>query len=199
VNDYDHQHPGVRRAVFVVLLANLTYFFVEFTFAVRAQSVALFADSIDFLEDSALNLLILLSLTQTLRIRRRVSRILALMMLIPAAGGAWLVVSKILNPQAPEALTVTLVGIGALVVNVFCALLMARYRRSRSGLLLAAFFSARNDAVANSAIIVGGVVTLVWVSAIPDIVVGLAIMALNADSAWKIWNAADSEPFGAKT
>ena len=43
-------------------LLNLSYFLVEFFFAFAAKSVSLVADSIDFLEDSALNLLVLLSL-----------------------------------------------------------------------------------------------------------------------------------------
>ncbi len=46
---------GLRRAVLVVALANLAYFFVEFAVARRIGSVSLFADSVDFLEDTAVN------------------------------------------------------------------------------------------------------------------------------------------------
>ena len=42
---------SIRNVVRVVAIANLAYFFVEFSFAVRIGSVSLFADSIDFLED----------------------------------------------------------------------------------------------------------------------------------------------------
>jgi Co/Zn/Cd efflux system component len=189
----DINQPRVRRAVLFVLVLNFGYFFIEFTFAFVAESVALFADSIDFAEDSALNFLILLSLGASALVRRRVSRVLALLMLVPAAGGAWMAVSKILNPIPPEAGWMTVVGVGALAVNLSCAVIMARYRQSKSGLLLAAFFSARNDALANVGIIVAGVATVFWVSAIPDIVVGLIIMALNADSAYKIWTATTRE------
>ena len=193
----DINQPRVRHAVLLVLTLNLSYFFVEFAFAFAVESVSLFADSIDFLEDSALNFLILLSLGATAVARRRVSRVLAVLMLVPALGGAWMAVSKILNPVPPEAGWMTAVGVGALAVNLSCALIMARFRPTQSGLLLAAFYSARNDALAKVGIIVAGIVTLFWVSALPDIVVGLIIMALNADSAYKIWTATTRESHSA--
>lgn len=52
----------LRRAVLTVAILNLAYFGVEFTVAVTIRSVSLFADSIDFLEDAAVNLLIALAL-----------------------------------------------------------------------------------------------------------------------------------------
>lgn len=49
---------GLRRVVVWVALLNLAYFGVEFTVALAIGSVSLFADSIDFLEDASVNLLI---------------------------------------------------------------------------------------------------------------------------------------------
>jgi Co/Zn/Cd efflux system component len=54
--------PSLRRAVLLVALLNLSYFFVEFGAAISIGSVSLFADSIDFLEDTSVNILILLAL-----------------------------------------------------------------------------------------------------------------------------------------
>ena len=102
-------------------------------------------------------------------------------------------VSKILNPTPPEASWMTAVGLGALAVNFSCALLIAHFNRTDSGLLQAAFFSARNDAIANLGIIAAGIMTIFWVSAVPDIFVGLTIMALNADSAYKIWTSSSKD------
>ena len=48
----------IRRAVLIVALLNLAYFFVEFSAAVAIGSASLFADSADFLEDTAINLLV---------------------------------------------------------------------------------------------------------------------------------------------
>lgn len=58
----------------------------------------------------------------------------------------------------------------------------------------AAVLSARNDALANIAIIGAGLVTaFVWRSAWPDLIVGLAIAALNADATREVWEAARQE------
>jgi len=57
-----------------------------------------------------------------------------------------------------------------------------------------AVLSARNDALANIAIIGARLVTaFVWRSAWPDLIVGLAIAALNADAAREVWEAARQE------
>jgi Co/Zn/Cd efflux system component len=58
-----------RRAVALVGLANFAYCFVEFAMARRIGSVLLFADSVDFLEDAAVNLLIFVALAWTARRR----------------------------------------------------------------------------------------------------------------------------------
>ena len=49
---------GLRRVVLIVALLNLAYFGIEFAVAVAIGSVSLFADSVDFLEDASVNLLI---------------------------------------------------------------------------------------------------------------------------------------------
>jgi len=66
--------------------------------------------------------------------------------------------------------------------------MLARYRHHGGGLTRAAFLSARNDALANVAIIVAGLVTgFIWPSAWPDLIVGLGIAAMNADAAREVW------------
>ena len=50
-------------ATALVAVLNLSYFGVEFLVALSIGSVSLFADSIDFLEDTSINLLILVALS----------------------------------------------------------------------------------------------------------------------------------------
>jgi Co/Zn/Cd efflux system component len=72
--------------------------------------------------------------------------------------------------------------------------MLARYRHDSSSLTRAALLSARNDALANIAIIVAGLVTaLLWRSAWPDLILGLAIAGMNADAAREVWEAAREE------
>jgi Co/Zn/Cd efflux system component len=182
-----------RRAVLFACLANLAYFGVEFTVAQRIGSVSLFADSIDFLEDASINGLILLALGWSLLARARLGRVLAMILLIPGIATLWEAWEKFRLPMPPLPVPLSLTALGALAVNFSCAWLLARHRRRASSLARAAFLSARNDVLANAAIIVTAIVTAFWNSAWPDLVVGLGIAALNAGAAWEVWEAARTE------
>ena len=65
----------IRRAVLIVALLNLAYFFVEFAAAIAIGSASLFADSADFLEDTAINLLVFFAVAWPAE-RRRCDRVL---------------------------------------------------------------------------------------------------------------------------
>ena len=75
----------------------------------------------------------------------------------------------------PSGPTITTVALGALVVNFTCAFLLAKFRENQQSLVMAAYLSARNDALANLAIITAGIVTAFWLSPVPDLVVGITI------------------------
>ena len=184
---------GFRRAALIVAIANASYFGVEFAVALAIGSVSLFADSIDFLEDTAVNLLIVVALGWSARRRGQVGMLLAGLLLVPAAATLWTAWRKLMAPVAPAPEPLALTGLGALAVNFACALLLARHREHHGSLSRAAFLSARNDVLANIAIIAAGAVTLVVRNAWPDLLVGLGIGVLNADAAREVFEAARKE------
>lgn len=182
-----------RQAVKIVATLNLAYFGVEFAVALAIGSVSLFADSIDFLEDASMNLLILLALRWSLRARSRVGMILAGILLVPGLATLWTAWDKFNLPVPPDPVPLSLAGTGALVVNLICAFLLARFHRQSGSLARAAFLSARNDVLANVAIVAAGLFTAYTLSVWPDLVVGLGIAALNADAAREVFIAARDE------
>ena len=182
---------SIRNVVRVVAIANLSYFAVEFFFALSIGSVSLFADSIDFLEDASVNILIFIGLGWSLVARKRLSRFFALLLMIPAVSVVISTVYKINNPSAPSGQVISIVAIGALIVNFTCAVLLAKFRQNQQSLVLAAYLSARNDAIANIAVIAVGVTTLFWLSPVPDLVIGITIGMLNADAAVKVWRSVE--------
>lgn len=187
------QNTGLRRAVIFVALANLSYFGVEFSVALSIGSVSLFADSIDFLEDASVNLIILIALGLSLRWRARIGMALAGVLLVPGLATLWTAWQKVAAPTPPEPWALSLTGLGALAVNLACAFVLVRFRHHSGSLTRAAFLSARNDALANVGIIAAGFVTAALHSAWPDIVLGLAIGALNAGAAREVWLTARRE------
>ena len=184
---------GLRRAVRIVALLNLAYFAIEFAVAVRIGSVSLLADSADFFEDAAVNFLIVAALGWGAVRRAKVGMLLSAILLAPAIAFLWTLLHKLGTPVAPDALSLSLTGLGALAINLIAAVLLARHRRHGGSLAKAAWLSARNDALANIAIITAGLVTLRFPSIWPDVIVGLGIAVMNLDAAKEVWTAAREE------
>jgi len=184
---------GFRRTLSIVAFLNLGYFGVESAAAVVIGSVSLLADSIDFLEDAALNGLILIAAGWSARSRSTLAKLLAVIILVPGLATLWMTWQKIALPVPPAPLPLSATGAGALIVNLTCALLLMRFRHHGGSLGLAAFLSARNDVLANAAIIVAGVTTTATQSVWPDILVGLGIAAMNAGAAAEVYRAAGRE------
>src|SRR5690242_20644122 len=135
----------LQRVVRIVALLNLAYFGVEFAVALLIGSVSLFADSIDFLEDASVNLLIFAALGWSMARRARVGMLLAGILMIPAVATLWTAWNKFNLPATPDPMPLTLTGAGACIVNFACAYMLARRRTHGGSLTRAAFLSARND------------------------------------------------------
>ena len=188
----------LRRTALVVVALNLAYFFVEAGVALAIGSVSLVADSVDFLEDAAVNLLIVIALGWSLQWRARAGKLMAVIIVLPAIAAIVMAVLKFTDPQRPDPLTLVLTAGGAIVVNTVCAWLLARHRDHVGSMSRAAFLAARNDVYANAAIIAMGVVTFFWASGWPDIVLGLFLVVLNLTAAKEVWEAAVAEDLAAK-
>ena len=118
---------------------------------------------------------------------------LAGILLVPGLATLWTAWHKFLVPVPPAPVPLSLTGAGALAVNLSCALMLTRYRHHAGSLTRAAFLSARNDALANIAIICAGLITVYARSAWPDLIAGLGIALMNADAARAIYMTARSE------
>ena len=184
---------SLRKVVIFVALLNLAYFGVEFAVARMIGSVSLFADSVDFLEDASLNILIAIALGWAASNRARLGMALAGILLIPGIATLWTAWEKIHTPLPPSPLPFCMTAAGAFVANLCCALLLMRLRNHSGSLTRAAFLSSRNDVLANIAMIATAIVTVYTRSGWPDVVVGLGIAALNADAAREVWSAARKE------
>lgn len=190
----DTPDPAALRSVVLRVAAlNLGYFGIEIAVALAIGSVALIADSLDFLEDAAINLLIFAGLGWSLANRARLGTLMAGILMVPALATAYAAYEKFSTLSPPAPLPLTLTGLGALAVNVVCATMLSRHRAGAGSLTRAAWLSARNDAYANLAIIAAGLATALQPSPWPDLIAAAGIAVLNADSAGDIFRAAAAE------
>ena len=182
-----------KKAVLLVAVLNLLYFFIEFIAALNIRSVSLLADSIDFIEDASINFLIFFAISLTLAKKAKVSIILSIIMLLPGLTALWAIWQQVLYQEPPRPIELSLVAFGALIVNCLCTLILIRFKNFSGSLTRGAFLSARNDVLANIAIILTGIITFFYPSIWPDIIVGIFIAYIRTESALEIFNKAMKE------
>jgi Co/Zn/Cd efflux system component len=191
--------PGrLRRVVLTVAGIQLAYFFVEVSVALAIGSVSLLADSVDFLEDTSINVLIFVALGWPLARRATLGKLMALIILGPASLAGWEAIQRFADPEVPDVVPLVLASLGAIVVNGTSAWLLTRVRHHGGSLSRAAFLSARNDVLVNVAIIAMGVVTVWTDSPWPDLVLGSLIILLALHAAYEVWEVSEEERLAAR-
>ncbi len=174
-----------RRALIIAALLNFIMMFVEVGGALYANSIALMADAIDFLEDSVTYVLAIALIGLGHRPRAVFGAMTAFLMFVPGVWIAWKTINQLLEGLPPDPLPMGAIGLLALAVNVYCAFILLPHRKGDSA-HQGVWLSTRNDAIANIAIVIAAVITAFWTSVWPDVVVGMGIAALNLHAAFLI-------------
>jgi Co/Zn/Cd efflux system component len=182
------------RALAISAVLNFGMVFVEVAGALYANSIALMADAIDFLEDAITYVLAIALIGLGHRPRAVFGALTAFLMFVPGVWIGWKTIRQLYEGFPPDPLPMGAIGLLALAVNVYCAFILLPHRKGDSA-HQGVWLSTRNDAIANLAIVAAAVVTSFWVSVWPDVIVGLGIAALNlyaalliAILAWKEWH-----------
>lgn len=163
-----------RRTLWWVLLINAAMFVVELGWGIRAESIALIADSLDMLADAGVYALALLAVGRGLRRQRRAAAVSGILQI----GLALLVLADVLRRtlQGSEPVSGLMMGVGllALTANLLCLALVFRHRREGIHMRASLIFSS-NDTIANLGVIFSGLLVALLGSPLPDLIIGLAI------------------------
>lgn len=149
----------------------------------KANSVSLFADSLDFLGDSANYGISLWVLGMSVAVRAKASLFKALTM---GAFGLWVVGNAVWNATTgvlPSAETMGIVGVLAFVANLSVAALLYTYREGDSN-MRSVWLCTRNDALGNIAVILAAVGVFGTGKSWPDLIVASIMASLALHSAW---------------
>jgi Co/Zn/Cd efflux system component len=183
-----------RKALMVSAALNFIMMFVEVGGALYANSIALMADAIDFLEDTITYIFAIALIGLGHRARAVFAAMTVFLMFIPGIWIGWKTIEQLRYGYPPDPLPMGAIGLLALAVNLYCAFLLLPHRKGDSA-HQGVWLSTRNDAIANIAIVMAAVATAFIPSVWPDVVVGLGITALNlyaacliAVLAWKEWH-----------
>ncbi len=181
-----------RKILWAALVVNLGMFGVEVIAGVRADSVSLLADSLDFLGDAANYGISLLVLGMSLTLRAKASLFKALSMLAFGVGVLIAAIWHLLSGQVPDAPTMGWVGSLALLANVGVAALLYAYREGDSN-MRSVWLCSRNDALGNLAVLFAALGVFGTGSAWPDLLVASIMAGLAVTSSYQVMRHARQE------
>ena len=166
--------PGWRRALWIALIINASFFLAEIIAGVAAGSAALQADALDFFGDAANYAISLGVAGMALSWRARAA---------VAKGGTliafalWVLGSTVwhaLHSTLPQAEVMGVIGLAALLANGGVAFMLYRFRRGDAN-MRSVWICSRNDAIGNFAVLLAAMGVFGTGTGWPDVIVA-AIM-----------------------
>ena len=174
-----------RTALWIALIINLAMFIVELIGGAYANSSALWADSLDFFGDAMNYAISLAVLGASLYWRATVALFKGLTM----ALFGFVIIGKSLYAYLqgipPEAMTMGVIGVLALIANVIAAVVLYAFRDGDSN-MQSVWLCSRNDAIGNVAVIFAAVGVFGTGSLIPDLVVAVIMATLGLTGGYQV-------------
>ena len=183
--NFDGSSPAYKRVLMVIIAINFGMFFVEFFGGLASGSMALLADSLDFLGDSATYTISLIVIGMPLAVRAKAGLFKGVSLFAIAAWVLGSTFYRVFVEGVPEALTMGAIGVAAFAANVISAVLLLKYRDGDSN-VRSVWLCSRNDAIGNLAVIVAASGIAATDSAWPDLVVAGIMGSLFIHSATRI-------------
>lgn len=179
---FDGVSPDYRRALIAVIAINAVMFFVEMTAGLMSGSQALKADALDFAGDTATYALSLFVIGASLQTRARASLIKGASLAVIAIAVLTMTGLRVLEGAPPEAGTMGVIGLLALLANLTSVLILLRWRDGDSN-VRSVWLCSRNDAIGNVGVIAAGGLVAATGAAWPDLVVAALLASLFLKSA----------------
>jgi Co/Zn/Cd efflux system component len=186
---FDGTSPAYLRVLWAVIAINASMFVIETGAGVAANSMALRADALDFLGDTATYAISLYVIGRSARLRATAA-------LVKGASlgglGLWILGAttyRVFVLGVPEALVMGGVGMLAFVANTISALLLVRYREGDAN-VRSVWLCSRNDALGNLAVVLAATGVIATGTGWPDLLVAAIMASLFLHSASSItWQA----------
>ena len=190
----DLAKPGMlnKHILWLVIGLNFAMFCLEVVAGLVAGSIALLADALDFMSDTASYSIALYVLNKPLKWRAGAALLKGGMMLVFGLWVLYMAVTAMVGLHQPEPVTMGVVGTLAFIVNVISAWLVFRFAKGDSN-LRSVWICSRNDAIANLGVIVAASGVFALSSGWPDIIVALIIAGLALWGSFQIITHASRE------
>ena len=179
------QDKEQRTLLWTVLGLNGGMFFVEFIAGWLGDSSGLMADSLDMLADAMVYMVGLYAVGKAIQYKAKAALFNGSLQLVLAGLILVDVIMRLVGGSEPQTGIMLWISLLALAVNLFCFILLSRYRTGDIN-MRASWICSRNDMIANVGVIISAGL-VVWLdSAIPDLIIGTIIALVIVQSSVKI-------------
>jgi Co/Zn/Cd efflux system component len=185
--DCTEEAVGLEQRTLVALLTiNGVMFVAEVMVGWIAESTALLADSLDMLADATVYGIALYAASRSGGTQRTAARVSGVLQIALGLGVLVEVIRRALFGSEPTSHLMIGAGAVALVANLICLRLIAKHREGGAHMRASWIFS-KNDVIANTGVIVAGLLVMALGSRVPDLVVGSIVAAVVIRGGVQIW------------
>ena len=173
------------KMLWAVLLINMVMFAIEFGAGIRADSLSLTGDSLDMLGDALVYASSLYVINKSVKAQAGAAFLKGVIMFLFAIAVFARATYQLFTGASPEALTMGIVGVVALLANLLCLLLLTRHRNDNLN-MSSVWLCSRNDIIANTSVLAAAALVSLTDSLLPDLGVGLLLTFIFVRSAGKV-------------
>ena len=188
------QNKEQSRVLIILLAINAAMFVIELSIGWWAESTALIADALDMLADSMVYAIGLYAVGRSMRAKVHAAYlnggmqvILGLMVLVD-------IIRRFIYGSEPVSELMMGIGLLALIANIICLVLISKYRHGDIN-MRASWICSQNDVIANTGVILAGVLVLLTESNLPDLIIGIVVAAMVIHGGMRILNEARNTSF----
>ncbi|OTG82111.1 cobalt transporter [Acinetobacter sp. ANC 5054] len=174
-----------RKALWIALFINILMFVVEMFGGMYAHSSALWADALDFFGDAVNYGVSLAVLAASLYWRATVALAKGLVMALFGVVVLAKVIYAYIVGIPPEAMTMGMIGVLALIANLVTALILYAFRDGDSN-MKSVWLCSRNDAIGNAAVIFAAIGVFGTGSLWPDLIVAMIMASLGLTGGYQV-------------
>ncbi len=176
----------------IVLGINAVMFLVELTAGLMSGSLSLLADSLDMLGDALVYGFSIYVVARGTRMKAKAALFKGGVMAAFALFVLGQAVYKVLFPHVPIFEAIGAIGVLALAANSLCLFLLWSHRADDIN-MRSVWLCSRNDIIANVSVLFAALGVWLSGSGWPDIIVGIALAALFAQSSLSVLRGATAE------
>lgn len=181
-----------KRVLFWLLGINAVMFFVEMTVGIFADSTALIADSLDMLADAIVYGIGIYAVGKSLLHKANAAQISGYFQLMLGVIILIDITRRLFLGSEPVSSLMIGMGFIALIANVACLVIIRNHKNDEVHMRASWIFSA-NDVIANTGVIIAGILVLWLDSRVPDLIIGCIVSIVVLRGAWLILKDAKQE------